>query len=248
MGDVLEFLPHGSVPFRRVGRKLAHGPEDFGMVFAGVGSKNAVRDSIRECVGPLCHGRSADTNRLGGLRYGSPEDLNCVGFVHPPDVSGLTAEVKPANAVSWLNNGMTLVERLNEVMDKMQWDRAKLVAVSGQSSSVVSQWLGKGTKTIKTIGKIEAAMAIAQASGYSAVWIAKGEGPKKLPPPKPAVQAPPPPPYGYKDRHEVSESDWALLQDIKLAGQQQEIDAIRQRARMIEQRALELLESRKRAG
>jgi hypothetical protein len=74
---------------------------------------------------------------------------------------------------------MTLQERLEEVMRTMKWAHADLVRVSGQSSSVVSQWLGKGSKTIHTIGKIEAALRIAEASGYSATWIAKGIAPKR---------------------------------------------------------------------
>jgi hypothetical protein len=60
------------------------------------------------------------------------------------------------------------------------WDHAALVRISGQSSSVVSQWLGQGSKEIKTIAKIEAAVAIERASGYSAVWVATGKGPKHV--------------------------------------------------------------------
>lgn len=71
-----------------------------------------------------------------------------------------------------------LIDRLSEVMAAKSWEHADLVRVSGESSSVVSQWLGKGSKVIKTIGKIEAAMRIEEASGYAALWIAKGVGPK----------------------------------------------------------------------
>lgn len=65
-------------------------------------------------------------------------------------------------------------------MRELSWEHADLVRISGQSSSVVSQWLGKGSKVIKTIGKHEAAQALAHASGYSALWIAKGIGPEKV--------------------------------------------------------------------
>lgn len=68
-------------------------------------------------------------------------------------------------------------------MKAMQWDYSDLVRVSGQSRSVVSQWLGRSSKTIKTIGKLEAAEAIEQASGFAALWIAKGLGPKRVAPP-----------------------------------------------------------------
>jgi hypothetical protein len=68
-------------------------------------------------------------------------------------------------------------------MAAQSWEHADLVRVSGQSNSVVSQWLGKGSKEIKSIGKMEAAERIAEASGYAALWVAKGLGPKKRSPP-----------------------------------------------------------------
>jgi len=75
-----------------------------------------------------------------------------------------------------------LQTRLAEVMQAMHWEHADLVRVSKQSSSVVSQWLGKGSKTkiIKTIGKLEAAIYIERASGFSALWVAKNLGPKRV--------------------------------------------------------------------
>lgn len=65
-------------------------------------------------------------------------------------------------------------------MTELGWDHSALVRVSGQSSSVVSQWLGKGSKPIHSIGKMEAAERIEQASGYCALWIAKGKGPERV--------------------------------------------------------------------
>lgn len=73
----------------------------------------------------------------------------------------------------------TLKERLAEVMAAMGWEYPALVAASGESHSVVSQWLGRGTKTIHSIGKMEAAERIEEETGYAALWIAKGKGPKK---------------------------------------------------------------------
>lgn len=93
--------------------------------------------------------------------------------------STLTIYCKPANQVSWLNLVMlTLQERLTEIMEAKGWDYPKLVTVSGESRSVVSQWLGKSSKIIKSIGKMQAAERIEQESGYAALWIAKGLGPK----------------------------------------------------------------------
>ena len=96
-----------------------------------------------------------------------------------PHVSTLTADCKLANQVSALNHVMpTLTERLQEVMHAMGWEHGDVVRVSGASSSAVSQWLGKGSKIIYSIGQQEAAEALSKASGYAALWIAKGTGPK----------------------------------------------------------------------
>lgn len=86
---------------------------------------------------------------------------------------------KPVYTLSWLNARMdTLQERIGEIMATMRWTHADLMRVSGQSSSVVSQWRGKSSKIIKRIGKMEAAQRIEAASGYSALWVAEGKGPK----------------------------------------------------------------------
>ena len=79
----------------------------------------------------------------------------------------------------------TLTERLQEVMTEKGWSYPDLVRHSGESRSVVSQWLGKATKTIKSIGKMEAAERLEKASGFAALWIAKGIGDKKITPAPP---------------------------------------------------------------
>ena len=93
----------------------------------------------------------------------------------------LTIDCKPANYVSRLNIGVktpTLKERLEELMQAMEWDYPDLLRESGESHSVVSQWLGRGSKTIHSIGKTQAAERLEAASGYAALWLAKGIGPK----------------------------------------------------------------------
>lgn len=92
--------------------------------------------------------------------------------------------MSPLTARQAITKGMTsLTERLREVMDACAWEHADVMRISGETSSVVSQWLGKGSKEIKSIGKISAALNLAAASGYAPLWIAKGQGPKKLLPP-----------------------------------------------------------------
>lgn len=73
-----------------------------------------------------------------------------------------------------------LQTRLEEIMSVKGWTHADLVRESGESHSVVSQWLGKGSKEIKSIGKMQAAERLEAATGYRALWIAKGLGPPKL--------------------------------------------------------------------
>lgn len=75
----------------------------------------------------------------------------------------------------------TLKERLEELLAETGWDQAHLHKVARVvTSSAVSQWLGKGSKIIQTIGNMEAAIYIERESGFSALWIAKGVGPKKV--------------------------------------------------------------------
>lgn len=68
-----------------------------------------------------------------------------------------------------------------------------------------------------------------------ALWLTTGE----------ESGAPAPPPAGYADRHEVSESDWALLQDLKTVFSPEELRAIQDKAKAAQDRALAILAERK---
>jgi transcriptional regulator with XRE-family HTH domain len=74
----------------------------------------------------------------------------------------------------------TLENRIRELMTATGWDAAQVASIAGVSSSAVSQWLGNGSKTINSIGKIEAAIYLERKSGFSALWLAKGVGPKRV--------------------------------------------------------------------
>ena len=130
--------------------------------------------------GPLGDGATRNSTSDCGRFNRSTEQRNSVTFIHSNNLSTLRTKDKPVKQLSWLNNimGIDLKDRLEAVMAKMDWKYADLQRVSGQSSSVVSQWLGRGSKLIKTIGKMEAAEKIEQASGFAALWIAKGVGPR----------------------------------------------------------------------
>lgn len=72
----------------------------------------------------------------------------------------------------------TLEERIREFMVATGWDVPKIASIACVSQSAVWQWLGKGSKIIKTIGSLEAALLLERESGFSALWLAKGKGPK----------------------------------------------------------------------
>lgn len=73
----------------------------------------------------------------------------------------------------------TLIERMREVMASKKWTTPQEVAkVAGVSRSAAAQWLGQGSKIIHTIGNQEAAENLEKETGFCALWIAKGTGPK----------------------------------------------------------------------
>lgn len=75
---------------------------------------------------------------------------------------------------------------MEELSAATGWDVGAMAEIAGVSSSAVSQWFGKGSKIIHSIGNIEAATKLSEKSGFSAVWLAKGTLPKMardLPPP-----------------------------------------------------------------
>lgn len=72
----------------------------------------------------------------------------------------------------------TLKERIEDLQKTMGWDDPRTAVAADVTRSAVSQWVGKGSKLIHTIGDLEAALNLERESGYSALWIAKGKGPK----------------------------------------------------------------------
>lgn len=73
---------------------------------------------------------------------------------------------------------MELEQRILHLMEVKSWDIADVARIAGVSSSAVSQWLGRGNRRTRSIGDIGAAEKLSVASGYAALWIAKGKGPK----------------------------------------------------------------------
>lgn len=67
-----------------------------------------------------------------------------------------------------------------------------------------------------------------------------GRYPKVMEP----APTPAPPPAGFKDRRLVSDSDWALLEDVKTAATTEELAAIRARAAVIRHRVNDMIAER----
>jgi len=64
-------------------------------------------------------------------------------------------------------------------MDANGWTVADVARVAEVTPSAVSQWLGNGKSTHR-IASISTAVRLQNATGYSALWIAEGEGEKRL--------------------------------------------------------------------
>ncbi|MGJ7544615.1 LexA family transcriptional regulator [Variovorax sp. LT1R16] len=69
----------------------------------------------------------------------------------------------------------TLEERIAELMAATGWTIGQLADIAEVSSSAVSQWANGQTQSIK----LEPAIRIERASGFSALWLANGKGVKK---------------------------------------------------------------------
>jgi SOS-response transcriptional repressor LexA len=70
---------------------------------------------------------------------------------------------------------MALDERIQELVDA-GFLRAQIARAAKVSAAAVTHWLNGDSKQIKS----EAAAGIQGVTGYSAVWIATGKGPKKI--------------------------------------------------------------------
>lgn len=94
----------------------------------------------------------------------------------------LPLQRKPANDRQQFNQAYmkSLKERMNELKDTTGWSVSQIAGTAKVSSSAVSQWLGHGKKEIRSIGNIAAAMRLEKASGYRALWLAQGNGPKMV--------------------------------------------------------------------
>jgi hypothetical protein len=71
-----------------------------------------------------------------------------------------------------------LEERIREVMAATGWKTDTQIAnAAGVSRSAAAQWLGKSSRPVLTL-RLGPALRLEAATGFSARWIATGEGPK----------------------------------------------------------------------
>jgi len=112
---------------------------------------------------------------------------------------------------------MSLADRIQEVLDASKLSVAELAKEAGVTPSAVYQWLGKSSKEIKTI-QLRPALLIERKTGFSALWISAGEGPKRI---EARIAVPPPPPADFADSQKPSESEWDMLRDMRVLPQQE---------------------------
>lgn len=120
-----------------------------------------------------------------------------------------------------------------------------LAARIGKAPAQVSQWVNR-TRTINEETAREIERTLKRPTG----WM--DSDPKALPAtgsysvsPPPIARhpaAPPMPPRDFADRRLVSDSDWALLQDVKTGATAAELATIRKRAALIDKKVAERLE------
>lgn len=107
-----------------------------------------------------------------------PSSSSARDFFMSASVSTLTVESKHAYKLLRCNRTYmsTLQERMRELMDESGWSVGEIADRAAVSSSAVSQWVNGPTLSIK----LEPAIKLERDSGYSALWLANGKGPKKV--------------------------------------------------------------------
>ena len=82
----------------------------------------------------------------------------------------------PLKPFRHLIEGMTLNTRIKEAIDGSGKSRADIARACGVTQASVTFWLDGTTKSLKA----DTALALEQATGYRALWILKGLGPRKV--------------------------------------------------------------------
>lgn len=110
---------------------------------------------------------------------------------------------------------------------------ALAAAVGYRSQATIANAIARGSLP-KKLHQIAAVL------GVRVEWIETGALPKEA---SSAPAGPPPPPRDFSDRHEVSDTDFGLLQDVHLVMTDDELSALRTRAERLRRIAQEQLEA-----
>lgn len=108
---------------------------------------------------------------------------------------------------------MSIHQEIKRRRDELGWSQQQLAAEVSRlegGSKVLSWQTVQQWENGKSAPKRTRMDVVARALGCTVEELLV------VPPSATSTAAPPPPPPGYKDRREVSESDWALLQELKL--------------------------------
>lgn len=140
----------------------------------------------------------------------------------------------------WLSNLRRLVDELAPGPNKRPAYREIATRARLSEEYVYQLYTGKPKPggSPRVVG-IDAAQRIGKAfeDGRGPGWFNQAPMPAS-PSPLSRATAPPPPPYGFRDRHQVSDSDWQLLEDISMLPideQEQLRTELRARARRIQE-------------
>lgn len=114
--------------------------------------------------------------------------------------------------------------------------RAALAVHCRVSSQAVSGWLRTGRITKKNLELATAFFGHGPSFTSKAVAARTSGGEYRATAP---CTPPPPPLRNFADRHDISDTDWALLQDVKDGATPAEFEAIRNRAQVVRERVAE---------
>jgi len=76
---------------------------------------------------------------------------------------------------------MDLKTRIELLQTETKLSVIDIARICGITASAVRQWLGQADPPTQRIGSLKAALKLQDATGFHALWLAEGEGPRKVP-------------------------------------------------------------------
>jgi transcriptional regulator with XRE-family HTH domain len=143
---------------------------------------------------------------------------------------------------------MSIHEEIKRRREALGWSQTRLAqevsVLEGRgdkplSWQTVQQWESRTAPSRKRVDHVATALGCTVADLLGFVTTNYDEVVEKAL----AAHAPPAPPRDFSDRHEVSDTDWGLLQDVHLVMTDDELTALRTRAERLRRIAQEQLET-----